>query len=244
MLTRFVRIQLIIFTIASIVGILAMVLVYMQLPTLLGIGRIAVTMELPRTGGLYQFSNVTYRGVQIGRVTDVRATRGGAEATLSLASSPKIPADLEARVLSVSAVGEQYVDLLPRTGGGPYLHNGSVIAAKNITVPQKVGPMLDQVSALLDSIPKEKLGQLLEETFKGLNGSGDDLAALLDSSSVVARDFSGVSDRARALVDDSRPLLDAQAASSEALRAWARGRCSATSTPSASILRRTRSSAS
>ncbi|MFN8071088.1 MAG: MlaD family protein [Mycobacterium sp.] len=223
MLTRFVRIQLIIFTIASIVGILAMVLVYMQLPTLLGIGRIAVTMELPRTGGLYQFSNVTYRGVQIGRVTDVRATRGGAEATLSLASSPKIPADLEARVLSVSAVGEQYVDLLPRTGGGPYLHNGSVIAAKNITVPQKVGPMLDQVSALLDSIPKEKLGQLLEETFKGLNGSGDDLAALLDSSSVVARDFSGVSDRARALVDDSRPLLDAQAASSEALRAWARG---------------------
>ena len=92
-----------------------MVLVYMQLPTLLGIGRMAVTLELPRTGGLYQFSNVTYRGVQIGRVTDVRATRDGAEATLSLATSPKIPADLEARVLSVSAVGEQYVDLLPRT---------------------------------------------------------------------------------------------------------------------------------
>ncbi len=223
MLTRFVRIQLIIFTIASIVGILAMVLVYMQLPTLLGIGRIAVTMELPRTGGLYEFSNVTYRGVQIGRVTDVRAVRGGAEATLSLASSPKIPADLEARVLSVSAVGEQYVELLPRTDGGPYLHDGSVISAKNITVPQQVGPMLDQVSALLDSIPKEKLGQLLDESFKGLNGSGDDLAALLDSSSVVARDFSGVADRARALVDDSRPLLDAQAASSEALRAWARG---------------------
>ncbi len=172
MLTRFVRAQLVIFTIASIVGILAMVLVYMQLPTLLGIGRMAVTLELPRTGGLYQFSNVTYRGVQIGRVTDVRATRSGAEATLSLATSPKIPADLEARVLSVSAVGEQYVDLLPRTDGGPYLHDGSVIQAKDTTVPQRVGPMLDQVSALLDSIPKEKLGQLLDESFRGLNGSG------------------------------------------------------------------------
>ena len=222
LLTRFVRTQLVIFAVTSIIGILAMVLVYMQLPSLLGIGRIAVKLELPRTGGLYEFSNVTYRGVQIGRVTDVRATRSGAEATLSLANSPKIPADLEARVLSVSAVGEQYVDLLPRTDSGPYLHDGSVISAKDTGVPQQVGPMLDQVSALLDSIPKEKLGKLLDESFKGLNGSSDDLAALLDSTSVVARDFNKVSGQARTLVDDARPLFDGQVASADALRSWAR----------------------
>ncbi|MGI9125437.1 MAG: MCE family protein [Mycobacterium sp.] len=223
MLTRFVRTQLVIFTIASILGVAAMVLVYMQVPTLLGIGRMTVKLELPRTGGLYQFSNVTYRGVQMGKVTDVRATRDGAEATLSLATSPKIPADLQARVLSVSAVGEQYVDLQPRTDSGPYLHSGSVISAKDATVPQKVGPMLDQVSALLQSIPKDRLSKLLDETFKGLNGSGDDLAALLESSSRVTGDFDKVAERARALLDDSRPLLDAQAVSSDALRAWARG---------------------
>lgn len=222
MLTRFVRIQLLLFTIASIVGIIAMVLVYMQLPTLLGIGRMTVKLELPRTGGLYQFSNVTYRGVQIGKVTDVRAARSGAVATLSLATSPKIPADLQASVLSVSAVGEQYVDLLPRTDSGPYLRDGSVITAENTTVPQKVGPMLDQVHALLQSIPKEKLSKLLDETFKGLNGSGDDLSALLNSASTVAADFEKVGDRARALIDDSRPLLDAQAAASDALRVWSR----------------------
>lgn len=222
MLTRFVRIQLILFTVASIVGIIAMVLVYMQLPTLLGIGRMTVKLELPRTGGLYQFSNVTYRGVQIGKVTDVRAARSGAVATLSLATSPKIPADLQASVLSVSAVGEQYVDLLPRTDSGPYLRDGSVITAENTTVPQKVGPMLDQVSALLQSIPKEKLSKLLDESFKGLNGSGDDLAVLLNSASTVAADFDEVGDRARALIDDGRPLLEAQAAASEALRVWSR----------------------
>lgn len=105
MLTRFVRTQLAIFTIASIIGIAAMVLVYMQLPTLLGIGRINVTLELPRTGGLYQFSNVTYQGVQIGKVTDIHATRSGAQATLSLANSPRIPADLLASVLSGSSGG-------------------------------------------------------------------------------------------------------------------------------------------
>ena len=222
MLTRFVRNQLVIFTVASVVGIAAMVTVYMQLPTLLGIGRMSVTLELPRTGGLYRFANVTYRGVQIGKVTDVRATREGAEATLSLASSPKIPADLQASVLSVSAVGEQYVDLLPRTGSGPYLRDGSVISAKDTTVPQKVGPMLNQVSALLGSIPKEQLNKLLDESFKGLNGAGDDLAALYESTSRLGRDFDGIADRARTLIEDSKPLLDGQVVSADALRIWAR----------------------
>src|ERR1700709_2226853 len=104
MLTRFVRIQLAIFAIVGIIGVVAMILFYVQAPTLLGIGRMSVTLELPATGGLYQFSNVTYRGVQIGKVTDVRPTREGATATLSLNTSPKIPADLRAAVLSVSAV--------------------------------------------------------------------------------------------------------------------------------------------
>ena len=223
MLTRFVRTQLIIFTIASIVGVLAMVLVYMQAPTLLGIGRMTVKLELPRTGGLYRFSNVTYRGVQIGKVTDVHATRAGAEATLSLATSPKVPADLQASVLSVSAVGEQYVDLQPRTDSAPFLQDGAVIASKDTTVPQAVGPMLDRLSTLLDTIPKEKLSQLLDESFKGLNGSGDDLAMLFESSSTVAGDLNAVADRARTLLDDSKPLLDGGVVSANSLRAWARG---------------------
>ena len=234
MLTRFVRTQLAIFTIASIVGVAAMLVVYMQVPTLLGIGRITVKLELSRTGGLYQFSNVTYRGVQIGKVTDVRPVRGGAEATLSLATSPKIPADLQARVLSVSAVGEQYVDLLPHTDSGPYLRDGSVIAMTDTTVPQQVGPMLDQVSALLQSIPKDRLSQLLDESFNGLNGSGDDLAALLDSSSTVVADFDRVADRARTLVEDAQPLLDGQAVSANALRSWARSLAGLTGQLSAS----------
>ena len=222
MLTRFVRNQLIIFTIASVLGISAMLFVYMQVPTLLGIGRMTVKVELPRTGGLYKFSNVTYRGVQIGRVTDVRATREGAMATLSLQTSPKIPADLQASVLSVSAVGEQYVDLQPRTDSGPYLGNGSVIAMKDTTVPVKVGPMLTQVSALLNSIPKEKLAKLLDESFKGLNGAADDLSVLFDSSTRLSNDFNAIGDQTKALIDDGKPLLDGQAASADALRTWSR----------------------
>ncbi|OBK33812.1 mammalian cell entry protein [Mycobacterium sp. 1245111.1] len=222
MLTRFVRIQLAIFAIVGIIGIIAMVLFYIQLPTLLGIGRMTVTLELPATGGLYRFSNVTYRGVQVGKVTAVALTANGAKATLSLGSSPKIPANLQADVLSVSAVGEQYVDLRPRTDSAPYLRDGSVIAMRDTTIPQAVGPMLDQVNALIKSLPKNKIGQLLDETFQAFNGAGYDLGSLSDSTSRISADANDVVDRTRALIEDTGPLLDSQAKTTDSVRTWAR----------------------
>jgi phospholipid/cholesterol/gamma-HCH transport system substrate-binding protein len=222
MLSRFVRIQLAIFTIVGTVGVIAMVLFYIQAPTLLGIGRMTVTLELPATGGLYRFSNVTYRGVQLGKVTSVGLTPTGAKATLSLSTSPKVPANLLAEVRSVSAVGEQYVDLRPRTDSPPYLHNGSVIAVRDTTIPQAVGPMLDQVSALVNSIPKTKLGQLLDESFQGFNGSGYDLGSLFDSSARIGDYANSVADRTRTLTEDTGPLLDSQARTTDSIRTWAR----------------------
>jgi phospholipid/cholesterol/gamma-HCH transport system substrate-binding protein len=221
MLTRFVRIQLLIFTIIGIVGVIAMVLFYIQAPTLLGIGRITVSLELPSTGGLYRFSNVTYRGVQMGKVTAVSLTPKGAKATLSLSTSPKVPANLQAEVLSVSAVGEQYVDLRPRTDSGPYLHDGSVIAMHDTTIPQAVGPMLDQVSSLVKSLPKNKIGQLLDESFQAFNGAGYDLGSLTESASRISADSNNIVDRTRALTEDSQPLLNAQAQTTDSIRTWA-----------------------
>lgn len=182
MLTRFIRIQLAIFAIVGVIGLFVMVIYYVQAPTLLGIGKMTVTLELRETGNLYRFSNVTYRGVQIGKVTGVELTARGAKATMRLDTSPKIPADLDAEVRSISAVGEQYVDLRPRTDSGPYLHDGSVISAKDTKTPQPIGPVLDQTSALLNSIPQGKLTQLLDESFKAFNGASYDFGSLFDSS--------------------------------------------------------------
>src|SRR5262245_16633650 len=125
MLTRFVRIQLIVFTIASVVGLTVIGVKYLQTATLLGVGRLTVTLQLPASGGLYRFSNVTYRGVQIGKVTEVKVVDGRrVDATLSLDDSPRVPVDLVAHVRSISAVGEQFVDLQPNTEGPPYLSDG------------------------------------------------------------------------------------------------------------------------
>ncbi len=221
MLTRFVRIQLVIFTIASIIGVLVMVFAYMQAPTLLGVGRINVALKLPASGGLYRFANVTYRGVQVGKVTNMDVSRSEATATLSLGTSPKIPADLVAEVRSVSAIGEQYVELLPRTDSPPYLQDGSVISLRDSKIPQSVSPMLDQLSTLIKTIPKDTLTKLINESFNAFDGAGYDLGSLADSSSTITGDLNKVGDRSTALVEDSGPLLDSQAQTTDALRLWA-----------------------
>jgi phospholipid/cholesterol/gamma-HCH transport system substrate-binding protein len=222
MLTRFVRTQLVIFTIASVIGLATMIFGYLQLPTWLGLGHITVTLELKGTGGLYRFGNVTYRGVQIGKVSSVEPTPAGATAVLSLNDAPKIPADVRADIRSVSAVGEQYVDLIPRGDGPPFLEDGSVIRRDDTTTPQKVGPVLDQLESLVASVPKEKLTNLLDESFRAFNGAGYDVGSLLDSGSRLAADAHATAERTRALIEDTSPLLDSQLQSAQSLGTWAR----------------------
>ncbi|MCB0946506.1 MAG: mammalian cell entry protein, partial [Mycobacterium sp.] len=60
------------------------------------------------------------------------------------------------------------------------------------------------------------------ESFKAFNGAGFDIQSLLDSSSKLSGDLNGVSDQTRALVDDSGPLLDGQAQTSDSIKIWAR----------------------
>ena len=68
--------------------------------------------------------------MQIGKVTDIKLTpAAGAEATLALDRSPKVPTNLKAGGEERLEVGEQFVDLRPQTDSAPYLQNASVIPA-------------------------------------------------------------------------------------------------------------------
>ena len=120
--------------------------------TLVGIVKITVKLELLAAGGLYRFSNVTYRGVQVGKVMAMDVSRNAATATLKLNTTPKIPANLMAAVRSASAEGEQYVGLMPRTDSPPYLQDGSVISLRDTKIPQPSGRSSIKSGALRDRL--------------------------------------------------------------------------------------------
>ena len=110
----FIRSQLIVFGILTVISMVVLGVYYLRLPSLVGIGQYTLKADLPASGGLYPTANVTYRGITIGKVTDVEPTKQGVEATMSIDSRYKIPIDAIANVHSVSAVGEQYLDLVSR----------------------------------------------------------------------------------------------------------------------------------
>ncbi|WP_137723259.1 MCE family protein [Prescottella subtropica] len=220
MLTRFVRIQLVIFSILTVIGLVVMATQYVRLPALFGIGQNRVTVELPSTGGLYTNANVAFRGTNVGKVDDVVLTDNGVAATLSISDSFDIPADLDAAVKSVSAIGEQYVDLIPRTDSSPYLANGDVIPVDRTSVPQDVGAMLDQADALVQSVSNTKLRMVVDESFKAFNGAGPDLQRLIDSARLFVQEANANSDATTTLIEQAEGLLDTQVVTSDAIRAW------------------------
>jgi phospholipid/cholesterol/gamma-HCH transport system substrate-binding protein len=221
-LTRQILVQLGIFIAIALVAMAIMVFGYMNLPNMLfGAGHYRVTLQLPQTGGLYERGNVTYRGVQVGRVERVDLTNGGVAATLSLKSDVSIPADLDAQVHSQSAVGEQFVELIPRSGNGPALKDGSIIPLDRGAVPTNVNTLLEATNRGLDAIPRDNLKTAVDESYLAVGGLGPDLSRLVKGSTALAIDARANLDPLTALIDQSKPILDTQTDTGGSIRAWA-----------------------
>ncbi|MGW3580164.1 MCE family protein [Streptomyces rubiginosohelvolus] len=183
-----------------------------------------VTVQLPQTGGLYTHSNVTYRGVSVGRVGPIELTENGVEAELRIEKdAPRIPDGLTAVVANLSAVGEQYVDLRPTRTEGPFLGNGSVIDEADTTIPAPPTDVLTSVDDLASSVNLESLRTVVEEFGAAFEGRGDDLQVLLDTSG----DFIEAADQAlpvtTRLMADGEQVLRTQAEQGKALKGFARG---------------------
>ncbi|MEV0357189.1 MlaD family protein [Nocardia sp. NPDC050697] len=221
-LTRFVRIQLVIFAILTAVGLIIMGGTYVGVPAMLGIGRYQVTVQLAATGGLYPNANVAYRGTNVGKVQEVKLTPAGVDAVISIDSDHKVPADVDAWVRSVSAIGEQYVDLIPaenRADDGN-LRDGDVIPVNRTKLPQDVGSLLDQTDRLLSSVADTRLRQVIDEAFRAFNGAGPDLQRFIDSAALLVQEAQSSVEPTKQLLDQIGPLLDTQVQSDANIRSW------------------------
>ncbi len=221
-LDRRMQIQLAIFAVIALVAIGYMGVHFMKLPAkLFGVGQYTVTLQLPQTGGLYSGGNVTYRGTEVGRVDSVRLTPTGVEAVLSLKSGLDVPSDLRAEVHSQSAIGEQYVALLPRNGEAPPLRDGDVIPLSDTTIPPDVNTLLADANVGLRAIPRDNLKTVIDESYRAVGGLGPELSRIVRGSTELAMDARKHLDSLITLIDQSQPVLDSQTRTTEAIQAWA-----------------------
>ncbi|WP_084014070.1 MCE family protein [Mycolicibacter kumamotonensis] len=214
--------QLAVFAVISVVGGSIMGFGYLRLPEMLfGVGHYRVTVELTNAAGLYPTGNVTYRGVEVGRIKDVTLTPRGVTAVLALDSAVPIPKDLDAHVHSQSAIGEQYVELVPRSGDGPALRNGDVIGADRTSIPPDIGKLLDATDKGLLAIPRDNLRTVVDESYAAFAGLGPELARLVKGSTKLAIDARTNLDSITNLIDNSRPLMQSQVDTSDEIQRWA-----------------------
>lgn len=217
MLTRTVRLQVLAFVVIALAVVAFVGANYAGLDRLLGGGTYTVRLELADGGGLFTNSEVTYRGVAVGRVGDMRLTDSGMEADLVLDDSgPKIPVDTKAVVANRSAIGEQFVDLQPRGEGGPFLDDGSVVRKEQTTVPMPVTTLLSNLSALNESVPTESLRVVVDELYTAMNDTGPSLQLLLDSTMSFTSEASNHLPQTTDLINDGATVLQTQLDSSSA----------------------------
>ena len=229
-LHRQAKIQLAIFFVIALAALAVMSLQFMKLPTkIFGVGRYTVTVELPEAAGLYGTSNVTYRGVEVGRVEKVDLTPTGVKAVLSLKSDIDIPSDLEAEVHSQSAIGEQYLLLLPRSVTAPPLKDGDVIPLADTSVPANINTILSGLVTGLKAVPRDNLKTAIDESYTAVGGLGPELTRIVHGSIDLSIEARKNLDPLIALIEQSKPVLDSQSNTSDAIASWASNLATVTS---------------
>lgn len=222
MVSRLVKIQLILF---AIIGILAIIFVganYAQLDKLAGLGRYPVVVKMGESaGGIFSNAEVTYRGVPVGRVGKMELTQDGVDVTLDINSrGPKIPASAVAVIANRSAIGEQFVDLQPPTSNGPYLGRNSVITEYKL--PPVLQDVMTDTIALTESVPVEDLTTVVHELGLAFNGQAENMDRLIDSLMTLSKSGYDNIGETISLLQNSNVVLGTQAEQSDEILAWSK----------------------
>lgn len=222
MVSKLMRIQLIAFVVIAVLGIVYVGGKYARLDSLVGIGSYTVKVEMPDSGGIFSNAEVSYRGVPVGRVGDMRVTKEGIEVDLALDSGgPKIPASSELVVANRSAIGEQYVDFEPTTTDGPYLKGGSVVPAAQTRRPVPMEELFNSVSDLMDTVPVDALRTTFVELGTAMSGRASQMDRLSDAINTIAEATHDDLPELLSLIGDSAVVLGTQAEQSSAIQSFA-----------------------
>ncbi|MFL6062624.1 MAG: MCE family protein [Marmoricola sp.] len=212
MTTRLTRIQLIAFTLVTLLAVGYGLVRYFDVGTVFR-PPFEVKAQFTTSGGIYTRADVDLLGTRVGSVRRIEPGPGsGTTVVLALDHGVRIPRDVTATIGDKSAIGEQYVELAPRTSGGPVLADGDVIGTDRTKAPIDVAVLLRDLDGLAASVPTKDLATVMTELSTALDGVGGDLGHLIDNADRLTKaSLNGVDDL-NSLIDHASTVLDTQVA--------------------------------
>lgn len=221
MIRRLTRVQLAVFAVVTLVATSVLSARYVGLTERVLGGGPTVVADLAESGGIFVGAEVSYRGVQVGRVTDLTLGGDGVRVHARLNRGTEVPRATRAVVENRSAVGEQYLDLQPRSAGGPFLADGDVIARADTGTPLPVERLLLDVDRTVRSVPRDDLVTTVDELGTAFQGGGDDLGRLIDNGDLLTRAAIDALPETVALLRSGKTVLDTQRATSSQVTTFA-----------------------
>lgn len=168
-------------------------------------------------------AKVTARGVQVGRVTEIRREPGRSVLSLAIRADElrAIPANATVHIGSNTVFGAKSVDFVPpNQPAAQSLEGGATVPEATVTT--EVNSMFERLTNLLQTVQPQQLNATLGALSNGLNGRGEDIGQMiselnstlktinphldtlqrdLDKSAVVANDYADATPDIMRLLD-------------------------------------------
>jgi virulence factor Mce-like protein len=169
--------------------------------------RTNLSMAVPDIKGLVVGSNVLLRGQPVGKVTEINTATDEATVKFYIDGGHRIPVDTDVRLDNLSALGEAYIGLAPRTSGGPTFIDGQRISTKSIDVPPSISQLATSVVRVLNQLDPDQLKRILGEADAALPAPEQVLPNLARASTLLRGQATSMDGRGQEMIDNFQALL-------------------------------------
>lgn len=169
--------------------------------------RTNLSMKVANVNNLVVDSNVLLRGIPVGKVTSISSSVDSATVNFYIDGRFHVPVDSDVRLDNLSALGESYIGLVPRSQGGPLFHDGQTIAAAAVTAPPSISELATTVVRVLNQLDPGHLKRIVAEADTALPDPNTVLPNLSHTSTLLRNIAADMHGRGRAVVDNFQILL-------------------------------------
>ncbi|MEU5876070.1 MCE family protein [Spirillospora sp. NPDC047279] len=163
-----------------------------------------VTADFASSPGLYGGLEVTHLGVRVGQVSSVRLSGDHVAVSLDMDRDVRVPADVGARVLRKSAIGEPYIDLTAATtrgGAGRTLRAGDHIPLSRTAGTTDYKRLFEGLSRTLEAVDPRDGATVVHELATGLEGRGPALNDMIADTGRLTRTLAADAENLDALAE-------------------------------------------
>ena len=145
-----------------------------------------LTLMLNTSGGLMPTSEVTMRGIKVGRVTGIQTTTTGLAVSIDLDRAHPVPANSAISVENLSAAGEQYIDFKPKLIAPPYFSDGQLIPANRVAPMVTGSDVLTKANALMSALNLDQLHTIISNVSAAFAGNDNTIDSLATTAGLTA----------------------------------------------------------